>query len=93
MEIELTPEQSDFVRMGIETGRYRDAAEAVGHALDQWVERERQRIELLASLDAAADSIESGEYTEYTEETLSNLASDVARRCKSRLAAGQCTPV
>jgi Arc/MetJ-type ribon-helix-helix transcriptional regulator len=53
MEFELTPEQSDFVRMGIETGRYRDTSHAVGHALDQWVERERARMELLASLDTA----------------------------------------
>ena len=50
MEIELTPEQSDFVRMGIEAGRYRDTSHAVGDALDQWVERERGRMELLASL-------------------------------------------
>jgi Arc/MetJ-type ribon-helix-helix transcriptional regulator len=90
MEIELTPEQSDFIRAGIEQGRYHDSADAIHRAMDQWVERERERLELIASLDAAADSIEAGEFIEYSQEALANLPSDVAKRNKSRLAAREC---
>jgi Arc/MetJ-type ribon-helix-helix transcriptional regulator len=90
MEIELTPDQNDLIRLGIEQSRYKDSADAVQHALSLWVERERSRLELLASLDEAVESIESGEYTEYTEETLAQLPSDVANRCKARLADEKC---
>jgi len=90
MEIELTPEQSDFIRIGVEQGIYQNSADAIHRAMDQWVERERERLELIASLDAAAESIEAGEFVEYTEESLANLASDVAKRNKSRLAAREC---
>jgi Arc/MetJ-type ribon-helix-helix transcriptional regulator len=90
MEIELTPEQDDLIRLGIEQGRYRDSADAIQRAMELWVERERVRLELVASLDEAADSIEGGEYTEYTEETLAQLPSDVAKRAKTRLAAQEC---
>lgn len=90
MEIELTPDQTDLIRLGIEQGRYRNSADAVSRALDLWVERERQRLELLASLDGAADSIEAGEFTEYTEESLAQLPAEVAKRCRARLAAKEC---
>lgn len=61
MEIELTPEQGDLIRLGIEQGRYRDSADAIQRAMDLWVDRERNRLELIASLDESADSIEAGE--------------------------------
>jgi Arc/MetJ-type ribon-helix-helix transcriptional regulator len=90
MNIELTPEQNDLIRLGVEQGRYRDSADAIHNAMDQWVERERERLELVASLDAAADSVEAGEFVEYTQEALGNLPSDVAKRNKPRLAAREC---
>ena len=90
MDVELTPEHEDLIRLGIEQGRYRDSADAVHRAIDLWVEGERCRLELLASLDEAADSIEAGEFTEYSEETLAQLPSDVADRCKARLAVHAC---
>ena len=53
MQVELTPEQSSFVDLGIQEGRFRDREEAVQRALAQWEKRERARVELLASLDLA----------------------------------------
>ena len=60
MQIELTPEQDDAVRHAIEAGRIARPEDAVAQAVADWVERERQRVELLASLDAAEVSIARG---------------------------------
>ncbi len=90
MQIELTPEQDQMIRLGIEQGRYQDPTDAIHRAMNLWVERERMRLELLDSLDEAAASIEAGEYTEYTEETLAQLPSVVANRCKARWDAREC---
>ena len=53
MQIDLTPEQDDIVRHAIATGRIARPEDAVAQAVADWVERERQRIELIASLDEA----------------------------------------
>jgi len=85
MQIELTPEQSSFVDLGIEEGRFRDSLDAVQQALAQWEKQERARVELLASLDLAEQSLGAGEGEEYTPETLSHLVSSVEERGKARL--------
>lgn len=89
MEIELTPEQSDFVRMGIEKGRYRDPADAVGNALDQWVERERQRIELLTAIEAGVDSQEQDDIVLDSQEDIDAFFEDIKQRGRTRLAAAK----
>ncbi len=89
MEIELTPEQSDFVRMGIETGRYRDPADAVGNALDQWVERERQRIELLTAIEAGVDSQEQDDIVLDSQKDIDAFFEDIKQRGRTRLAAAK----
>jgi Arc/MetJ-type ribon-helix-helix transcriptional regulator len=61
MQIELTPEQDDVVRHAIASGRIARPEEAVAQAMADWVERERQRAELIASLDEAAASTARGE--------------------------------
>jgi putative addiction module CopG family antidote len=86
MEIELTPEQDSFVHLGIEQGRFRHAEDAVKDALILWEKRERVRIELLASLDVAEQSLDAGEGTTYTSETINELAKVVERRGMAHLA-------
>ena len=61
MQIELTPEQDDIVRHAIASGRIARPEEAVAQAMADWVERERQRAELIASLDEADASVARGE--------------------------------
>ena len=39
MEVDLTPEQTDFLRYAVQTGRVRDPAEAVQQALSLWMEQ------------------------------------------------------
>ena len=62
-------------------------------ALGLWVERERRRAEILAAVDAAQASIDRGEGIEITQQSMQELAEDVKRRGRARLAAEhQTTP-
>jgi putative addiction module CopG family antidote len=89
MEIVLTPEQQDFVRRAVESGRFERAEDAVQEALGLWVERERRRAEILAAVDAAQASIERGEGIEITQQSMRDLSEDIKRRGRVRLAAAQ----
>ena len=60
MEIDLTVEQLELVRYAVASGRIQDQSEAVREAMSLWVDRERRRVELLASLDAAEASLADG---------------------------------
>jgi putative addiction module CopG family antidote len=86
MQVELTPAQSSFVDLGIQEGRFRDYDEAVRQALAQWEKRERARVELIASLDLAEQSLDAGEGESYTSETLHLLVESVKERGAARLA-------
>jgi len=86
MQVQLTPEQNSFVELGIQQGRFRDSEEAVRQALALWEKRERARVELLASLDLAEESLEADEGETYSAETLNELVASVKERGMSRLA-------
>jgi len=87
MRVALTAEQQDFVRRAVESGRFERAEDAIQEALSLWIERERRRTEILAAVDAAQASIDRGEGIEITEQSVRELAGDVKRRGRSRLAA------
>jgi hypothetical protein len=56
-----------------------------------WGERERKRAEFLATLDDAKASIARGEGRVITEQSMRDLATEVKRRGRARLAADQST--
>lgn len=85
MLVDLTPAQASFIELGIQEGRFRNSEEAIREALSQWEKRERARVELLASLDAAERSIDDGDGEEYTPEALSSLVQSVQERGAARL--------
>jgi putative addiction module CopG family antidote len=87
MQIDLTPEQQDFVRKAVESGRFKRAEDAVQAALTLWVERERRRAEILAAVDAAQASIARGEGIEITRESMRALADEIKQRGRSQFAA------
>jgi putative addiction module CopG family antidote len=89
MEVHLTPDQEAFVRQAIESGRFRRAEDAVDEALSLWEERERNRVELLATLDDAKASLSRGEGRIITEQSVRELAEEVKQRGTVRLAAEQ----
>ena len=86
MQIELTPEQRDFVRRAVESGRFERAEDAVQAAMTLWVERERRRSEILAAVDIAGAAIDRGEGIEITQASMRSLAEDVKRRGRGQLA-------
>lgn len=86
MQVQPTPEQNSFIDLGIQEGRFRDREEAVRQALALWEKRERARVELLASLDLAEQSLDAGEGETYTSENLHELVRGVKERGVSKLA-------
>jgi len=61
MQIELTPEQHDFVRRAVDEGRLKGAEDAVQQGLELWIERERRRDEILAAVGTAEATLANGE--------------------------------
>ena len=88
MQIDLTPEQQDFIRQAVASGRFERPEDAVQAAMTLWVERERRRSEILAAVDIAKASIDRGEGIEITQESVRALAEDVKQRGRAQLAAG-----
>ena len=56
-------------------------------ALSLWEERERRRMEFVATLNDAKQSLEQGEGRVITEESMRELAEDAKQRGRARLAA------
>ena len=89
MEVSLTPDQKAFIRQAIETGRLQHEEEAVREALSLWEERERKRVEFLASLEDAKASTARGEGRVITQQSMQELSEEVKQRGRDRLTAGQ----
>jgi len=85
MEVYLTPDQEAFVRQAIASGRLQHAEEAVEQALSLWEQRERNRMEILAALDAAEADVQAVRFVTYTDESLPALAEEIKREGRSRL--------
>lgn len=92
MHITLTPEQEEFVRQAVSTGRLHCVEDVVKEALSLWEDRERVRAEFRVSLDEADASLDRGEGTPITQELMRALAEDVKRRGRERLAAERLKP-
>ena len=89
MVVQFTPDQEAFVRQAIESGRLHHEEDAVKQALSLWEERERRRAEILSAVDEAEASLARGEGRPITRESMDELARDVKRRGRERLAAEQ----
>ncbi len=87
MQIELTPEQHDFVRRAVDEGRLKSPEDAVQQGLALWIERERRRDEILAAVDAADASLARGEGRVITRQSMRELAEEVHQRGLARRAA------
>lgn len=91
MTITLTPELEKLVKEKIASGEYDSAdafvGEAVQRLLDEEEEEDAHRDEIVARIQAAEAEIDRGDYREYDEETIHELAKDVHERGLKRLAA------
>ena len=87
MEAQFTLDQRAFVRQAIEGGRLLREEDAIREALSLWEERARTRAEILAEIDEAESSLARGEGRIVTQESMRELAGEVKRRGRARLAA------
>jgi Arc/MetJ-type ribon-helix-helix transcriptional regulator len=85
MEYRLTADQKAFARLAIEAGRLHSEEEAIQEALALWEERER--VELMATLDDARASLARGDGRVITQESMRELAGEVRDRGRARLIA------
>jgi putative addiction module CopG family antidote len=92
MEVQLTPDQQAFVRQAIASGRLNREEDAVREALVFWEERERARAEILAAVDRAEASLARGKGRIIAEPSMRDLAEEVKRRGRARLAAERQRP-
>jgi putative addiction module CopG family antidote len=83
MQVDLTPDQRQFVRQAIASGRFRREEDAVEEALSLWEERERARIEILAALDESEADLSAGRYDDYTNETSPQLGQDLKSEARA----------
>lgn len=92
MNIPLTSDLRALIQEAIAAGRLHTEEDAVQEALALWAERERRRLEILASVDEAEASLAAGKgRVVNTREEAEQLTQDVAKRGRTRLAAEQNT--
>jgi hypothetical protein len=79
-----------FVSQAIEIGRLTREEDVLKEGLSLWGERDRRRLEILASVDRAEASLARGEgHRITTPEEAKQLADDIRQRGMARLAAEQ----
>jgi Arc/MetJ-type ribon-helix-helix transcriptional regulator len=89
MDVQLTADQRAFAQQAIQDGRLTREEEVVQEALALWEARERTRAEVLTAVDTAELSLAQGEGRVITQQSMRDLASEVNRRGRARLAAEQ----
>jgi Arc/MetJ-type ribon-helix-helix transcriptional regulator len=89
MIVDLTPDQTAFVRDAIASGRLHREEDAMREALTLWERRERTRAEILASVHVAEAALARGEGRVITQESVRELAAEVKQRGRARLAAAR----
>jgi Arc/MetJ-type ribon-helix-helix transcriptional regulator len=92
MEVQLTSDQKSFARRAVESGRLHTEEDSVQEALALWEERERERVEFLASIDDARASLARGEGRAITQESMRELVGEVRERGRARLIAELADP-
>lgn len=86
MNVSLTPELERLVQDKVASGLYQTASEVIREGLRLLKERDdRQRAALREAIQQGLTQLESGQYQEYTDATLNDLAQDVKQHGRQRL--------
>ena len=86
MEVHLTDDQRAFIREALQSGRIRHEEDAIREAMLLWEERERRRLQILASVDRAEASLSKGEgRTVTSSEQTRQLADEIKRRASAEV--------
>jgi putative addiction module CopG family antidote len=79
MNTPLTPKIEQLINERLQSGSYKSATEVIEEAFEALTERENFQA-VRAQLDHADGQLERGEYTEYDENTIGDLADRIKTR-------------
>lgn len=79
MSTEISPENEQFIEKQIASGTFRTRSDV----LDAGVELLRMRNELLDRIDEGRRQLDSGQYTEYDEQTLQRRFEELKARARN----------
>src|SRR5438067_12751463 len=85
MNISLPSDLQQLVHDKVKSGSYQNASEVVCEALRLLKEQDENLAQLRAEIRAGFDAVERGEYEDYDETTIKELAERVKARGLSRL--------
>jgi antitoxin ParD1/3/4 len=82
MNVSLTPELEQLISDKVGTGMYQTASEVVREGLRLLKDRDERQ--LRADVRAGFDSVDRGEYSDYTASSIRGLAAQVKTRGRER---------
>ena len=85
MNISLTPDLEQLVNDKVGTGMYQTASEVIGEGLRLLRDRDQRLEALRLDVRAGFEAVERGEYTDYDESDIHELAERVKLRGRKRL--------
>ena len=85
MNISLTPELEQLVNDKVKTGMYQTASEVIREGLRLLRERDQRLEALRRDVRTGFEAVERGEYTDFDESNVKQLAERVKARGRKRL--------
>ena len=76
MQIEISPQNNEFIDRQVACGEFRDR----GAALDAAVELLRRRTDTLAKIDNGRQQLDAGKFAEYDDESLKKRFDQIKHR-------------
>ena len=86
MNISLTPELEQLVTEKVKSGMYQTSSEVIREGLRLLKERDERLQSLCRDIRAGFEAVELGEFTDYDERNVRELADRVKIRARKRLA-------
>ena len=88
MTVDIPPEHQEFVKDAIARGEFKTESEVIGEAFRLLEERERRLDALRADIQLGLDQLDSGDCTEYDEDTLKEFFEQVKAEGRTTLEIG-----
>ena len=89
MNISLTPELVQLVSDKVKSGMYQTASEVIREGLRLLRERDQHLQSLRMDIGAGFEAVNRGEFTDYDQSNVQELAQQVKARGRKRLANGE----
>jgi antitoxin ParD1/3/4 len=85
MNVSLTPELEQFVTGKVKSGMYQTSSEVIREGLRLLRERDERLLSLRKDIRAGFEAVDRGEFTDYDQSNLQELADRVKSRGRKRL--------